>query len=397
MRVSRRNLFRQITTGIALSATTWRVDDLSYPDTRDRPNPHRPGDPIRLDMNINPYGPSPKVMEVIRTSLELINRYPDSDYGSLVGRIAEYHRINSNQVTLGSGSREVLRMAVAAFLNGGRTLVLASPTFEPMVKLAEQVGARVIAVPINKQYAHDLDAMLHHTNASTGLVYVCNPNNPTGSLTPRKDLEAFLKKLPPKLAVVIDEAYHEYVGSSSDYASFIDHPVDDKRVIVVRTFSKIYGLAGLRLGYAVSSKEVSLKLSLTQLQRGVNIVAARAAAAALDDSDYVRHTSKRNNDDRQEFYNQTNARMLRQIDSHTNFVFMKMGLPSSQIIEHFERNNIVLGPAVPQMDKHVRVAISTEENMKEFWRVWDLQPSNSHKMATTRNPAAQTREECISL
>jgi histidinol-phosphate aminotransferase len=168
-------------------------------------------------------------------------------------------------------------------------------------------------------------------------------------------------------------------------------------VIVVRTFSKIYGLAGLRLGYAVSSKEVSLKLSLTQLQRGVNIVAARAAAAALDDSDYVRHTSKRNNDDRQEFYNQTNARMLRQIDSHTNFVFMKMGLPSSQIIEHFERNNIVLGPVVPQMDKHVRVAISTEENMKEFWRVWDLQPSNSHKMATTRNPAAQTREECISL
>jgi histidinol-phosphate aminotransferase len=229
------------------------------------------------------------------------------------------------------------------------------------------------------------------------LVYICNPNNPTGSLTPRKDLEAFLRKLPREIAVVIDEAYHEYVGKSSDYTSFIDHPIDDNCVIVVRTFSKIHGLAGLRLGYAVSSKEVSLNLSLTQLERGINIVAARAAAAALDDSDYVQHSFKRNIDDRQEFYNQTNARMLRQIDSHTNFVFMHAGLPSSQVIEHFEQNNIVLGPVVSQMDKHVRVAISTKENMKEFWRVWDLQPSHSHKMATTRDPAAQNLDECVSL
>ena len=288
-------------------------------------------------------------------------------------------------------------MAAAGLLTRRKTLVLASPTFGPVADLAKRVGAQVVAVPVNKHYAHDLDAMLHHTNASTGLVYICNPNNPTGSLTPRKDLEAFLEKLPPKITVVIDEAYHEYVGPSSDYASFIDHPIDDNRVIVVRTFSKIYGLAGLRLGYAVSSKEVSLKLSLTQLERGVNIVATRAAAAALDDSDYVQHSVKRNKDDRQEFYNQTNARMLRQIDSHTNFVFMNTGLPCSQIIQHFERNNIVLGPVVPQMDKHVRVAISSRENMKEFWRVWNLQPPHPHKMAATRDPAAQNREECVSL
>jgi histidinol-phosphate/aromatic aminotransferase/cobyric acid decarboxylase-like protein len=118
-----------------------------------------------------------------------------------------------------------------------------------------------------------------------------------------------------------------------------------------------------------------------QLERGVNIVAARAGVVALGDADYVRLSSKRNENDRQEFYNQTNARMLRQIDSHTNFVFMAVGLPSSQIIEHFARNNIVLGPFVPQMNNYVRVAISTEENMNEFWRVWELQPSNSHKMA----------------
>jgi histidinol-phosphate aminotransferase len=298
-----------------------------------------------------------------------------------VERIADFHKIKSNEVTLGCGSREVLRMAAAAFLNRHKTLVLASPTFGPVADLAKRVGAQVIALPVNKYYAHDLDAMLHHTNASTGLVYICNPNNPTGSLTPRKDLESFLGKLSSKLAVVIDEAYHGYVGSTSDYASFIDHPVDDKRVIVVRSFSKIYGMAGLRLGYAVSSKEVSRTLSSIRLERGVNIVAARSAAAALDDSDYVRLSSRRNADQRQEFYNQTNARMLRQIDSVTNFVFAKTGLPAAQVIQHFEQNGIKLGPAVPEMDRYVRVAIGTEENMKEFWRVWDLLPSMSHKMA----------------
>jgi histidinol-phosphate aminotransferase len=193
--------------------------------------------------------------------------------------------------------------------------------------------------------------------------------------------------------VLIDEAYHEYVGPSSDYASFIDHPVDDKRVIVVRTFSKIYGLAGLRLGYAVSSEEVSLKLSSLRLERGVNILGVLAAAAALDDSDYVRLSFKKNADARQEFYNQTNVRMLRQVDSLTNFVFMKTGLPSSQVIEHFRRNNIILGPLVPQMDRYVRVTVGTREDMREFWRVWDLQPGGSHNMASNQSRTNLTRRD----
>src|SRR5271155_2695161 len=286
MTLSRRNFFCQMTMGAAVTATTWHLDELSQTATRFRPASPPSGQTIRLDMNINPYGPSPKVIEIIRANLELVNQYPDNEYGPLAERIADFHKVKPNQITLGSGSREVLRMAVAAFLTGGKGLVLASPGFEPVARLAKQAGAEVTAVPVNRRFAHDLEAMLQRTNASTGLVYICNPNNPTGSLTPRKDLEAFLEKLPPQVVVVVDEAYHEYVGPSSDYASFIDHPVDDKRLIVIRTFSKIYGLAGLRLGYAVSLPEVSSKLSLFQLERGVNIVAARAAVAALDDHDY---------------------------------------------------------------------------------------------------------------
>jgi histidinol-phosphate aminotransferase len=384
MPISRRDFFRHASIGAAASATTWRLDESSQALPQGRSGSTRPADPIRLDMNINPYGPSPRVVEMIRTNLEQVNRYPDSAYRHLAERIADFHRVKSNQITLGAGSREVLRMAVAAFLTAGKRLVLASPTFEPVGSLAKQVGAEVTAVPINKYYAHDLDAMLHRTNASTGLLYICNPNNPTGSLTPRKDLEAFLEKLPSTVAVVIDEAYHEYVGSHSDYASFIDHPIDHKRVLVMRTFSKIHGLAGLRLGYAVSSEDVSLKLSSLRLEKGINIVAAGAAVAALDDSEYVRLSSGRNADQRQEFYNQTNARMLRQIDSHTNFVFLKSGLPSSQVIQHFERNNIILGPVVPQLENYVRVAISTQASMQEFWRVWELMPSMSHQMAANQ-------------
>jgi histidinol-phosphate aminotransferase len=384
MHISRRKFFCGIAVGAAAGAAASDLEELvqAAPGSRSSASPSEKT--IRLDMNVNPDGPSPRVLKVIRENPEMVNKYPDGEYGPLVEQIARFHKVRPGQVTIGDGSREILRMAANAYLPGGKKLVLASPTFEPMAGFAKQTEAEVAPVPLNKRFAHDLDAMLHQTTAPAALVYICNPNNPTGSLTPRKDIEDFLKKLPPNVMVLIDEAYHEYVGPSSDYASFIDHPVDDKRVIVVRTFSKIYGLAGLRLGYAVSSEEVSLKLSSLRLERGVNILGVLAAAAALDDSDYVRLSFKKNADARQEFYNQTNVRMLRQVDSLTNFVFMKTGLPSSQVIEHFRRNNIILGPLVPQMDRYVRVTVGTREDMREFWRVWELRPAGSHNMASNQ-------------
>lgn len=393
MHLSRRKFFCRIAVGAAAGAAASDLETLAHaaPDSRSSSSPSEKT--IRLDMNVNPYGPSPRVLKVIRENPEMVNQYPDSEYGPLVEHIARFHKVRPGQITIGAGSREILRMAAGAYLAEGKRMVLASPTFEPMVGLAKQAKAEVAAVPLNKRFAHDLDAMLHQTTAPAALVYICNPNNPTGSLTPRKDLETFLERLSSNVMVLIDEAYHEYVGPSSDYASFIDHPVDDKRVIVVRTFSKIYGLAGLRLGYAVSSEEVSLKLSALRLERGVNILAALAAVAALDDPDYVQLSFKKNTDARQEFYNQTNTRMLRQIDSLTNFVFMKTGLPSSPVIEHFNRNNITLGPLVPQMDRYVRVAVGTQEDMREFWRVWDLQPGGSHNMASNQSRTNLTRRD----
>src|SRR5439155_10442888 len=143
-------------------------------------------------------------------------------------------------------SIELLRMAAAIFLGPRKKLILALPSFGPIADFARSAGADVAMVPLTTQYAHDLDAMLAHVDASVGLVYICNPNNPTGSLTPRRDLETFIRRHPSATRVLVDEAYHHYAGTSWAYASFIDRPVDDGRVIVTRTLSNVYGLAGLR-------------------------------------------------------------------------------------------------------------------------------------------------------
>jgi len=222
---------------------------------------------------------------------------------------------------------------------------------------------------------------LARADGSTGLIYICNPNSPTGTLTIRKDLEGFLRKIPGRPCVLIDEAYHHYVqGAPSAYASFIDRPVDDDRVIVARTFSAIYGLAGARVGYAISSPQLARSLSQERLPFGVNLMGARAASAALDDGDYVRLSAKRNTDDRQEFFNQGNVRMNRWIDSHTNFILMKGGLPAPRILEHFQKHNILLGPLVPEMPKYVRISLGTREEMLNFWRVWDALPLHGMPM-----------------
>ena len=160
------------------------------------------------------------------------------------------------QVLLGCGSTEILRVAAFAFLGSGKQLIQASPTFEALAHYARVAGSDFISVCPTPAFAHDLGGMLARANAATTLVYICNPNNPTASLTPRKDLENFISKLPASTFVVIDEAYHHYAGQSGMYASFIDRPLHDERVIVARTFSKVYVLAGLRLGYAVAPQTI---------------------------------------------------------------------------------------------------------------------------------------------
>jgi histidinol-phosphate aminotransferase len=336
------------------------------------------GRPIRLSRNENAYGPSANVTAAMQeAALTAGGHYPEVELAALRSKIGELHGVAADQIVLGCGSSEIMRMAVDAFLGPDRKLVTAFPTFGVILDFARRVGAEVVQVALSNDYSHDLQAMLGWVEGSTGLVYICNPNNPTGSLTRRQDIEKFVGLLPPSTYVLIDEAYHHYVSPSADYASFIDRPLHDERVIVARTFSKIYGLAGLRVGYAVAAPATARLLNSQRLPDDVNIIALKAAIAALRDNEHVLECLKRNADDRQEFFNQANARMVRAIDSHTNFVMLNTGRPAAEVVEHFRTNNITLPEPFPAFENHVRVSIGTTAEMREFWRVWDLMPGHN--------------------
>ena len=180
--------------------------------------------------------------------------------------------------------------------------------------------------------------------------------------------------------VLIDEAYHHFVRDNAAYSSFVDRPFNDHRVVVTRTFSAIYGLAGLRVGYAVAAKEAAVRISNARSDCAVSAMSAKAASSALDDSEYLRSSAQRNANDRQEFMNQVNGRMLRGIDSHTNFVFLNPMRPVHEAVEHLQRHEIFVGPTFPSMDQYVRISLGTPAEMRQFWRVWDLMPGG-HKMA----------------
>ncbi|MBZ5658917.1 MAG: histidinol-phosphate aminotransferase family protein [Acidobacteriia bacterium] len=336
--------------------------------------PHREGGTILLNRNENAYGPSAQVVLAMQRSLTRANRFPRKASEDLASQIAAFHKVKPDQVVVGCGSTEIFKSAVDAYLGSGKTLILSSPTFDVIGTYASASGARVASVPLSRFWSNDLDGMLGRVDASTGLIYICNPNNPTAILNSRSELETFIGKLPANVRVIIDEAYHHYAGNSSSYASFIDRPMDDERVIVTRTFSKIHALAGLRVGYAIAGAQTARALCAHSFQENLNVVAAEAAMAALLDTQSVQVNIQRNADNRQEFLNQAYARMMRPLDSHTNFVMFKTVRTADELIDHFRQYNIQIGPRYPSMENYIRVSIGLPEEMKEFWRVWDLMP-----------------------
>jgi histidinol-phosphate aminotransferase len=330
---------------------------------------------IHLDRNENPYGPSAKVQECLRSAASIANRYPGPGRDALINVIAQTHKVNPEQIALGCGSSELLRAAATVFLGLGKKLITAMPTFEAMEYYARSVGAEVVALPLTSVFAHDLQRMRTRVDRSTGLIYICNPNNPTATLTARRDIEKFLADLLMSDAyVVIDEAYHHYAGDSDAYSSFLDRPVANDRVIVTRTFSQVYGLAGLRLGYAVGSPTAIQRVRAALTLDSVNSLVARSAIVALQDTTGTAEFIDRNENVRQEFFNQAGGRVLKPISSHANFVMMNAYMPADRVLQHFLKQGILLGPIFPSMPTYIRVSLGTAAQMKEFWRVWDLLP-----------------------
>lgn len=333
------------------------------------------GGPIRLDNNESAYGPSEKVVEAIRAAEAEAGRFPSgSGAAQLAERIARVHSVSPDQVVLGAGSTEILRMASCACLGTGKQLVQASPTFPALELYARSTGATVISDPLTPRFQHDLDAMLAHAGAGTGLVYICNPNNPTASITPRADLEKFISQLPASCYILMDEAYHHYAELSGTYASFLDRPLSDPRIIVSRTFSHVYGLAGLRVGYGIASVETAARLRAFGTVNAVSTIAIRAAMAALDDTAGLKDLVKKNADARQEFMNAAMTRNFKQRESHTNFFAVQTFNPATMVIQHFRANNVLVAPVSLTWDTWIRVSLGKTEEMNAFWQAWDTLP-----------------------
>ena len=385
MSVSRRGFLRTLTAGTVVGGfATWPAAASAASTLATNPQLDYPQrDPegfLLLDSNENAYGLSANVMAAVQKSLHRANRYPFRDYDALTADIARLHKVQPQQVLLGCGSTDILRVAAATFLGPGKKAITASPTYEDLAMYSKAIGAEIVTVPLTAKFEHDLEAMLARVDSATTLVYICNPNNPTASITPRADIEAFLSKLPPSVYVLMDEAYHHYVNPSARYVSFLDQPAGNDRVIVLRTFSKIHAMAGLRLGYAVADPAVVQKMRPHLTDVDVNSVAVAAGRTALTDTESVRKSAKRNADDRQEFFNQAMARMLKPIDSHANFVMMDAHQPADDVIEHFLKNKVRIGRHFPPMTHHIRVSLGTPVAMEEFWGVWDLMPRSKMAM-----------------
>jgi histidinol-phosphate aminotransferase len=379
MRISRRSLIRRLGAGAAVVTGAPGTIARAWSFAPDGTGPIEK--PLRLDKNESAYGPSAKAVEAARAAAQrLLSHYPGDEPERLQEQIAASHGVRSSQVVLGCGSSEILRMAADAFLGPGKTLVLAVPTFDLIERFARLKGADVVAVPLAGDHSHDVERIAARFDASTALVYVCNPNSPTGTLTSRAALESLIRKLPAAAHLIVDEAYHHYAVDSSAYASFIDRPIEHERVIVTRTFSTVYGLAGLRVGYAVASALAVERLAERKLLNGVSLVGAAAALAALDDREHVRSSVLQTGNDRQAFVNQASARMLRWLDSRANFVLVDFNRPAADVVGHFAKHDVAIAGPFPYFAKHARVGLGTREEMREFWRVCDLLPPVSMRM-----------------
>jgi histidinol-phosphate aminotransferase len=334
------------------------------------PRTQAPGGPVLLNSNENAYGPFPSVL-AMANPFQGVNRYPDHHSDVISERLAAHHKVDLNRVLTGCGSTEILRMAAYAFTGPGRKLVMPAPTFEAIGAYCSSVQAEVVKVPLAANFSHDLAAMLKAAGTDAGLVYICNPNNPTGNVTPRAEIEAFVAKLPRSTRVLIDEAYHDFVPANADYVSFLERPLDDNRIIVARTFSKIYGLAGMRLGFGIATKDTAAEMRKHRLDDSLNIFVMRCALTSMDDAVAYRQAVQRNATDRDEFMRQAATRKLKAIPSSTNFVMMETGRPIRNLIADFQKKNIAIGRPFPPLDTYARISLGTPEQMKEFWRTWD--------------------------
>lgn len=295
---------------------------------------------IKLASNENPFGCSPKAKEAIAAQLDTLAIYPDGASLMLRWELAEFLGVKPAQLIFGNGSDEVVQMIARAYLEQGTNTVMATPTFSQYRSNAIIEGAELIEVPL-KNGVHDLEAMAAAINDQTRVVWVCNPNNPSGTIVTRDELEAFLQKVPKDVLVVLDEAYYEYVVDPAypQTVSMLEHYPN---LIILRTFSKIYGLAALRIGYGIASEEIVGHLDHVREPFNTNTLAQAAARAALQDQAFVEECRKRNREGMTQLTDRFDEWGLSYFPSQTNFVLVDLQQDSDAVFRKLLEQGIIV-------------------------------------------------------
>ena len=303
-------------------------------------------------------------------SFGLACRYPDEHADLLIEALAEMNGVNRDQILLGDGSSEILNLCAETFTGpsasnkkGRGTLVVADPTFEAIVNNASVNGAEVVKVPLTGSFSHDLPKMA--AAANEGLIYICNPNNPTASITPKNELRDFITKVPRQTMILVDEAYYHY-ADSPDYESVIPLIKDRPNLIVARTFSKIYGMAGLRCGYCVAQRETIERMRPHQMWDSVNILALAAAIASLNDLDQVTNGKRLNSEAKAFVTGELDAMGYKQIPSQANFIMFDVKRQVVPLIQALKQRNVQVGRLFPALPNHMRLTIGKKAEMETF-------------------------------
>lgn len=316
---------------------------------------------IKLASNENPLGPSPKALAVLVDAAKTLHRYPDGGAHRLRGALADRWKVTPDHVILGNGSDEIIGMLARAFLSPGDEAVMADQTFVIYKMEVTAAHGVPVVVPL-KEWRHNLPAMADAVTSRARLVFVCNPNNPTGTMVSATDVDALLARLPDHVIAVLDEAYYEYVRSR-DFPDSLGYVKQNRPVIVLRTFSKIYGLAGLRIGYGLTTPEITGYLNRVRPPFNANSLAQRAALAALDDDEHVAQSRAMNQAEMETVRAGLVALGLQPVPSEANFLYVDMGRDGREVFEALLREGVIVRHIEGRM---VRVTIGLPEENRQF-------------------------------
>ncbi|TMM57115.1 histidinol-phosphate aminotransferase family protein [Maribacter algarum] len=318
----------------------------------------------KLSSNENPYGPSKRVRQAITNTFDSACRYPFAVLGELVQMIAEKEGVSKDHIVVTGGSGEGLCTAGLIYGMSGGEIVAADPTFQQILRYAEVHGSFVHRVPVDENMNHDLDAMEKRITSKTSLVYICNPNNPTGTIIEKNKLKDFCSSVSERAVVFSDEAYYDFI-TEPDYPSMVELVKEGSNVIVSKTFSKVYGMAGLRIGYLVTRPDIARRLKSSVMAR-TNILAIAAAKEALKDDEFYKFSIQKSSEGKQIIYNSLDNLGLEYIKSHTNFVFFKSGRHIDELIKDMKKENVAIGRPFPPFYDWARISTGRIEEVEQF-------------------------------